>query len=98
MILLHILWPTFAMVALCFAVFMTLAVRRMGHVKASPPRREDFASDAAYRRRLLARDGWGSPIRPATRFGFYVRSHWLRMPPYLLARHLWIKWRRGAPA
>ena len=58
----------------------------------------DRLSDAAYRRRLLARDGWGSPIRPATRFGFYVRSHWLRMPPYLLARHLWIKWRRGAPA
>ena len=21
----------------------------------------------------------------------YVRSHWMRMPPLLLARHLWIK-------
>ena len=56
------------------------------------------AFDSLYRRRLLARDGWGRPIRPATRGGFYVRSHWLRMPPHLLARHLWIKWRRGARA
>jgi len=50
--------------------------------------------DALYRRRLLARDGWGRATRPLTRLGFYVRSHWLRMPPALLARHLWIKWRR----
>lgn len=54
--------------------------------------------DPLFRRRLLARDGWGRPIRPATRLGFYVRSHALRMPPALLARHLWIKWRRGARA
>ncbi len=50
MIFLHILWPTVAMVALCFTVFMILAVRRMAHVKAVPPSREDFTSDAAYRR------------------------------------------------
>jgi hypothetical protein len=48
-------------------------------------------SDTLYRRRLLARDGWGRPTRPATRLGFYVRSHWLRMPPLMLARHLWVK-------
>ncbi len=32
-------------------------------------------------------------------FFLYVRSHWLRMPPWLLARHLFVKWRgrrRGA--
>jgi hypothetical protein len=52
--------------------------------------------DAFYKRRLLARDGWGRPVRPATRLGFYIRSHWLRMPPAMLARHLWIKWRRSA--
>jgi len=52
--------------------------------------------DALYARRLLARDDWGRGIRPATRLGFYVRSHWLRMPPAMLARHLWIKWRRPA--
>jgi hypothetical protein len=55
------------------------------------------AGDAAFRRRLLARDGWGRGTRSATRFGFYVRGHALRMPPAMLARHLWIKWRRGGP-
>jgi hypothetical protein len=52
-------------------------------------------ADHAYLRRLTARDGWGWPIRPFTRLGFYVRSHWLRMPPAMLARHLWTKWRKG---
>ena len=52
--------------------------------------------DRLYIRRLLARDGWGRTTRPFTRLGFYIRSHWLRMPPLLLARHLWIKWRKGA--
>lgn len=50
--------------------------------------------DPLFRRRLLARDGWGRGTRPVTRFGFYVRSHAIRMPPTLLARHLWTKWRR----
>ena len=27
----------------------------------------------------------------------YLRSHWLRMPPLMLARHLWIKSRRKGP-
>ena len=56
------------------------------------------SSDPAFRRRLLARDGWGRPTRPVTWGAFYVRSHWLRMPPALLARHLWIKWRKDARA
>jgi hypothetical protein len=51
--------------------------------------------DALYLRRLLARDPWGRPSRKVTRLGFYVRSHWLRMPPAMLARHLWTKWRKG---
>jgi len=51
-------------------------------------------ADRLYLRRLTARDGWGRATRPVTRFGFYVRSHWLRMPPAMLARHLWIKWRK----
>lgn len=55
-------------------------------------------ADRAFVRRLLARDGWGRAIRPATRLAFYVRSHWLRMPPAMLARHLWIKARRGRGA
>lgn len=54
----------------------------------------EFA-DYFYVRRLLARDGYGRQTRPWTRLAFYVRSHWLRMPPLMLARHLWTKWRKG---
>jgi hypothetical protein len=55
--------------------------------------REGPGGDRWYLRRLLARDGWGRPTRKFTRLGFYVRSHWLRMPPILLAQHLFRKWR-----
>ncbi|HEY0011484.1 MAG TPA: nucleotidyltransferase family protein [Allosphingosinicella sp.] len=48
-------------------------------------------SDALFEARLLARNGWGQPTRRALRFAFYVRSHWMRMPPLMLARHLWTK-------
>ncbi|UVO54079.1 nucleotidyltransferase family protein [Sphingomonas sp. SUN039] len=51
-------------------------------------------NDHMFRARLLARDGWGRPTRPLLRLMFYIRSHWLRMPPLLLARHLWTKWRK----
>ena len=44
---------------------------------------------------FLARDGWGRPTQPLLRFAFYIRSHWLRMPPFMLAKHLWTKWRKG---
>jgi Uncharacterised nucleotidyltransferase len=54
--------------------------------------------DTWYLKRLTARDGWGRETRPFIRFVFYVRSHWLRMPPLMLMRHLWIKWRKGAQA
>ncbi|BAV65786.1 nucleotidyltransferase domain-containing protein [Sphingobium cloacae] len=45
--------------------------------------------------RLLARDGWGRETRKGLRFAFYLRSHWLRMPPAMLMRHLFTKWRMG---
>lgn len=48
-----------------------------------------------YRARLLTRDGWGRQTRPFLRLAFYIRSHWLRMPPVMLAQHLWTKWRKG---
>jgi hypothetical protein len=54
------------------------------------------AADRLYLRRLTARDGWGRATRPFVRQAFYVRSHWLRMPPAMLARHLWIKWRKAS--
>ena len=46
-------------------------------------------------RRLVVRDGWGRETGKGLRFAFYLRSHWLRMPPMMLARHLWTKWRKG---
>jgi hypothetical protein len=51
--------------------------------------------DRLYLRRLTARDGWGRGTRKLTRLAFYIRSHWLRMPPLMLARHLWTKYRKG---
>ena len=45
-------------------------------------------ADRLFRARLLARNGWGQEERKGLRFAFYVRSHWLRMPPLMLARHL----------
>ena len=44
--------------------------------------------DWLFRRRLLARDGWGQQLAAGTRFGFYLRGHAMRMPPAMLARHL----------
>ena len=52
-------------------------------------------SDFLFIRRLTARDGWGRPTRKFTRLIFYIRSHWLRMPPLMLARHLFTKWRKA---
>nr|WP_254798256.1 nucleotidyltransferase family protein [Sphingobium sp. AS12] len=51
--------------------------------------------DRLIRARLLARNGWGRETRKALVFAFFLRSHWLRMPPLMLARHLWTKWRKG---
>ncbi len=53
--------------------------------------------DRLYLRRLLARDGWGRQDYPLTRLGFYARSHWLRMPPLMLARHLLTKATKSTP-
>jgi len=51
--------------------------------------------DKWYVLRLTARDNWGRGTRTFIRLIFYIRSHWLRMPPLMLARHLWVKWRKG---
>jgi hypothetical protein len=52
-------------------------------------------ADRPFAARLLTRTGWGLEARPMLRLGFYLRAHALRMPPLMLARHLWIKWRKG---
>lgn len=53
------------------------------------------SADFLFRRRLIARDGWGRQTRPLLRLGFYIRSHLLRMPPLMLAQHLFTKWRKA---
>ncbi len=52
-------------------------------------------SDELIQKRLLARNSWGQQTRKFLRFGFYIRSHWLRMPPLMLTKHLFTKWRKG---
>lgn len=59
-----------------------------------PLRYKPERSDEAFRRRLLARDDWGRVTHPLLEQAFYIRSHWLRMPPLMLAKHLWTKWRK----
>ncbi len=60
-----------------------------------PDWRSGPITDGAFLYRLTARDGWGRRSRKVVRLAFYIRSHWLRMPPLMLARHLWTKWRKG---
>ncbi|GAA0865263.1 nucleotidyltransferase family protein [Sphingopyxis soli] len=52
-------------------------------------------ADLWFRRRLLARDDWGRQTDFLLQQAFYIRSHWMRMPPLMLAKHLWTKWRKG---
>lgn len=70
------------------------ALRLSKAIYGTPVDADQNLADRFYIRRLLARDGWGRATHRFTRLAFYVRSHWLRMPPSLLARHLWIKARR----
>jgi hypothetical protein len=68
------------------------ALRLSRHLYGTPAERlagsGSPAADRLFLRRLLARDGWGRQTRALTRFGFYIRSHWMRMPPLMLAQHL----------
>lgn len=75
------------------------ALRLTHHLYATPVdaalAEKPRLSDIAFMSRLLARNTWGQESRWVLRQAFYIRSHWLRMPPLMLARHLWVKWRRG---
>lgn len=42
-----ILWPAFALVALIFSVWVQIPVRRLAHMKANPPTRDDLATGAS---------------------------------------------------
>ncbi len=52
-------------------------------------------TDRLFLRRLLSRDGWGKDSAKLLGLAFYIRSHLLRMPPLMLMRHLFTKWRKG---
>jgi hypothetical protein len=45
-----ILWPTFALVALIFLVWVQVPLNRVAHIKANPPARDDFATAEAAKR------------------------------------------------
>jgi Uncharacterised nucleotidyltransferase len=77
----------------------TARALRLAHHLFDTPIDADWAmeprrGDIFYLGRLLARDGWGRESRKLLRLAFYVRSHWIRMPPIQLARHLLTKWRK----
>jgi hypothetical protein len=42
-----ILWPTFLLVALVYAIWLLMFIRRFGHMKVNPPAKEDFATGEA---------------------------------------------------
>lgn len=50
MMVLGILWPTFALVALIFVVWFCMYVQRFAHMKRQPPQPADFADGAAQAR------------------------------------------------
>ncbi len=58
--------------------------------------RASAMTDRLFIRCMTARDGWGRSTRKLTRLAFYIRSHAMRMPPLMLVRHLWTKWRKGS--
>lgn len=70
------------------------ALRLAGSIFAPSAAARQRNADRLFRRRLLARDGWGRETHKVVRSSFYVRSHLIRMPLAMLLRHLWIKSRR----
>jgi hypothetical protein len=57
-----------------------------------PPRVAGRLMDALYERALQPIPPRGAgPLAPLSRRALYVRAHWLRMPPLLLAWHLGVK-------
>lgn len=73
---------------------LRLSAALYGTPGCAPP----TATDRLFLRAILARNGWGRRTHAFTRQGFYIRSHLMRMPPHLLARHLWTKWRKARAA
>lgn len=79
----HQLWPAVHRAA------------RLAHFLFATPIPQEWiarnSADPLFLVRIKARDDWGRERRKALRLAFYIRSHALRMPPLMLARHLWTK-------
>ncbi|MGB3721376.1 MAG: hypothetical protein WA979_00980, partial [Pacificimonas sp.] len=56
------------------------------------PGNMDFIDRLALRK-LYGRGEYGELTVPLSEFALFLRGHWLRMPPLMLARHLMTKWR-----
>ncbi len=82
--------------------YLSRALRLCHHLFETPVDRylawKPRQGDIYYIGRLLARNGWGQETRKILRKAFYIRSHWIRMPPVLLARHLWTKYWKARKA
>ncbi len=50
MILVNIIWPVFAMAALIFGVWITVAVKRLGYTRENPPTAASFTTGDEMRR------------------------------------------------
>ncbi len=68
-------------------------------VRAAPAWPLSALMDALWWRALRSQHATAAPpLTGAALFLLYLRAHWLRMPPLLLARHLATKaWQRGLP-
>ena len=66
---------------------------------ARPGRRTVAMMDSLWKRALRSpHETAALPLTQPALFALYLRAHWLRMPPHLLARHLSIKaWQRIRP-
>ena len=81
--ILPILWPTFALVALIFVVWLVLFVQRLGHMRRTPPAAQDFATSEAAGRYFAPVEGAGNNLKNL----FEMPVLFLALVPLLIAVH-----------
>ena len=79
-----ILWPTFALVFLTYAVWVQIPFRRVAFMKTSPPSRDDFATGEAERRYFAPVD---APARNLANLFEMPVLFFALVPLLLLTRH-----------
>ncbi|EMD84227.1 nucleotidyltransferase domain-containing protein [Pacificimonas flava] len=72
---------------------LRLAAELYGTPSPSSLRGRSDIVDLLALRKLRGLDEYGQRRTPISDFLLFVRGHWLRMPPFMLARHLTTKWR-----